>query len=247
MRAFKPFLSLGTCIVGAGLALAVTACGGSEPPPKTEADEPAPKLEKDGDDLHGVRTASEIGGMNEDAVDKVFKKSLSALEQCLHAGSERLEYLGGAVSFFVKVDGNGRVEEAYLEHSTLGDRETERCMLGTLRRKTWPKPVGGMHGLARKSFDFDPPADVRPPVDWTADDVKPGLKKLNDKLAECRGSNGGKFEATAYISTDGSVLAASVTPPDGHSDAAVDCLIDTLRGATFPSPGSWPAKATFQL
>jgi hypothetical protein len=49
------------------------------------------------------------------------------------------------------------------------------------------------------------------------------------------------------VSTEGSVLAASVTPPNESGEAAVDCLVETLRGASFPSPGSWPAKITFSL
>jgi hypothetical protein len=233
---------------GVGLTLAATpACGGNEPPPKTEADAPAIKVENGGDGLHGIRTSSEIGGLNEDAVDSTFKKSLAALQGCLHDGSERLEFLGGSVSFFLKVDEGGRVEELYLEHSTLGDRDTERCMLGTLRKKRWPKPVGGMHGLARKSFDFDAPGDVRPPVDWSPDEIKTTLKKLSGKIADCRGNASGQFEATAYISAEGSVMSASVTPPNADSEAAVDCLIDAIRGGSFPSPGSWPAKVTFQL
>ncbi len=248
MRGPKHLFRLKDAVILATLTLVTAAaCGGNEPPPKSEADAPRARRGDDADEPRGMRADSEIGGLNEAAVDAVFKKSLSGLERCLQKGSERLEYLGGSVGFFIKVDGDGRVEEAYLEHSTLGDRETERCMLGTLRKKTWPKPVGGMHGLARKSFDFDAPADVRPPVEWSAADIEPGLKKLSDKLAECGAHGSGKFEATAYISQDGSVLAASVTPPDGQSETAIDCLIDVIRGGSFPSPGSWPAKVTFKL
>ena len=58
---------------------------------------------------------------------------------------------------------------------------------------------------------------------------------------------GGNFEATMYVSTDGSVLAVGVTPPDEGGEDAVDCLVSTLKQATFPSPGSWPAKVTFAL
>jgi hypothetical protein len=73
------------------------------------------------------------------------------------------------------------------------------------------------------------------------------LKKLGDKFDDCRRGSSGQFEATAYVSAQGDVIAASVTPPDGSGEAAVDCLVDTLRGASFPSPGSWAAKVTFTL
>lgn len=226
--------------------LPLAACGGDEkPPPKTQVHAGRPKTESD--DLHGMRSSSEIGGMNEEKVDATFKRVLGSLEKCLNRGTERVEFLGGSVSFFIQVDSNGKVDESYLERSTLGDRETEKCMLNAVRARTWPKPVGGMHGLARKSFDFDPPNDVRPPVDWDSEQVKGALKKLGDKLDECRNGVSGTFEATAYVSTEGQVLAAGVTPPNAGGERAVDCLVAAIRDASFPSPGSWPAKVSFQL
>ncbi|HWA78295.1 MAG TPA: AgmX/PglI C-terminal domain-containing protein [Polyangiaceae bacterium] len=224
----------------------VSACGGSEPTAKSpKLKDATPTAERD--DLHGVRTSSEIGGMNEDEVDAVFKKTLSTLERCLNKGAARVEFLSGSVSFFLKVDSAGKVDQAYLERSTLGDRDTEKCMLAALKSRTWPKPVGGEHGLAKKSFDFDSPNDVRPPMEWDSERAKTVLKKLGDKLNDCRGGASGSFEATAYVSTEGSVITASVTPPNESGEAAVDCLVDTLREASFPSPGSWPAKITFSL
>ncbi|MFZ5894432.1 MAG: AgmX/PglI C-terminal domain-containing protein [Myxococcota bacterium] len=227
-------------------AVCVSACGGDEkPPPKTQVEAGAPKTEGNG--LRGIRTSSEIGGMNEEQVDATFKSALASLERCLNRGTERIEFLGGSVSFFIKVNSDGKVSESYLEKSTLGDRETEKCMLSTLRNRSWPKPVGGMHGLARKSFDFDPPNDVRPPLEWDSEHIKSALKKLSDKLDECRDGNAGTFEATAYVSTEGSVLAAGVTPPNQAGESAVDCMVEAIRGASFPSPGSWPAKVSFSL
>lgn len=222
--------------------LVLFACGEATPPAKTADD--APREEQD--DRQGVGVSSEIGGLDESKVDATFKSSLGALQRCLDQGSSRVEFLGGAVAFFVKIDTSGQVDGAYLEKSTLGDRTTEKCMLDALRGKKWPKPVGGEHGLARKSFDFDPPSDVRPPADYDRDHLNKGLAKISDKLAACKPS-GGSYEATIYVGTDGAVLAAGVTPPDENGEDAVDCLVSALKDADFPSPGSWPAKVTFGL
>jgi hypothetical protein len=230
---------------GVSVTLAVTVlsgCGGSEPTPKL-ADE-APEVRERPE--RPINTSSEIGGLNEEEVDAAFKSSLKGLQRCLAQGSSRVEFLGGSVSFFLKIDSSGRVSTAYLEESTLGDRATERCMLETMRKKTWPKPVGGEHGLARKSFSFDPPNDVRPPTDWTQADAEPGMKTISSALNECKNGASG-FAATLYVGTDGKVLAAGVTPPDEAGDSAVDCLVGVLEGATFPSPGSWPAKVTLGI
>jgi hypothetical protein len=245
MRTFD-FASLSS-FLATSLLLTAFGCGGGE-----ESGRLKPKLadrapEQEQDHLHGVRTTSDVGGMNEDAVESTFKRSLGALQKCLTQGASRVEFLGGFVSFFLKIGSSGEVEHAHLESSTLGDRETERCMLTALRRQEWPKPVGGSVGLARKSFDFDPPSDVRPPTDWAEEEVRPVVHTLKSRVRECKSGRRGAFMATAYVAADGSVLAASATPPDEAGEDEVDCLVDVIRQATFPSPGSWPAKVTFRL
>jgi len=223
------------------------ACGGEEAGtlrPKVVDQAP---VEDENAHLHGVRTSSEVGGMNEEKVDEIFKSSLGGLQACLEQGSSRVEFLGGKVNFYLKIDASGRIEHAHLEQSTLGDRTTERCMLDALRGKTWPKPVGGEVGLARKSFDFDPPSDVRPPTDWDESEVRETVDKLHGKFKDCKRGRLRGFSATAYVAADGSVLGASVTPPDEAGEEYVDCLSEVIREATFPSPGSWPAKVSFSL
>jgi hypothetical protein len=228
------------------LAALAFGCGGDEGGARRpKVVEQAPRQEQD--HLHGVRTTSEIGGLNEEAVEAAFKRSLAQLQSCLDEGSSRVEFLGGSVSFFLKINGKGRLEHAHLESSTLGDRTTERCMLSALRSKRWPKPVGGDLGLARKSFEFDPPNDVRPPTEWDADEIRPALKKMHRELRGCKNGSRGEFHATAYVAADGSVLTASVTPPDEDGESDVDCLVDVIKQTTFPSPGSWPAKVSFSL
>lgn len=222
--------------------LLLAACGDSTPGPKTADAAP----EEHRDPARKLAVSSEIGGLDEDKVDAAFKSSLSGLEHCLQAGAARVEFLGGSVSFFVKIDMSGKVDAAYLEKSTLGDRDTEKCMLDALRARSWPKPVGGEHGLARKSFDFDPPNDVRAPADYDHAHLGRGLDKISGKLASCKNAKG-SYEATMYVATDGSVLSAGVTPPSEDGEDSVDCLVSTLKSASFPSPGSWPAKVTFSL
>ena len=121
----------------------------------------------------GGQRAISVGGLNEEKVDKTFQSALSDFQRCIDDGAKRVEFLGGSVSFLVKIDTHGKVDHAHLEKSTIGDRDTEKCMLDSLRAKRWPKPVGGEHGLARKSFDFDPPNDVRAPRLNCVASVKP--------------------------------------------------------------------------
>src|SRR5437762_12125434 len=104
-----------------------------------------------------MAASSEIGALDEGKVAQTFQSALGDLKRCLSAGAERNEFEGGDIAFFVKVDTDGRVVHVRAERSTLGDRETERCMLKALKKQSWPRPQGGDVGLARNSFGFDMP------------------------------------------------------------------------------------------
>jgi len=230
--------------LAAACVLTLTACGGDEKRAKS-ADEMVVE-ETPEQESSGVSMSSEIGGLNQDAVDKVFAKASDDLRGCLDDGAKRVEFLGGDVAFVVKIGADGRVSHAHLEESTIGDRATEVCMLEALKRRTWPKPVGGDTGIAQKPFSFDMPNDVRPPTDWTADSVEEALGKLAPKLDECK-SGSGSFSITMYVDTDGSVMSAGIAHGDDNGESAADCILDVVKTASYPSPGSWPAKVTFRL
>ncbi|MFC1641394.1 AgmX/PglI C-terminal domain-containing protein [Myxococcota bacterium] len=226
-----------------GFAL-LTACSQS-PPPRAAVREPEPQ---DARDQHReLETTGELGGLNEEQVTRAFERCMRGLQQCINDGAERVEYIGGDVGFALEVDRSGSLTNAYLEHSTLGDRDTERCMLNVLKQERWPKPIGGDKGLARKSFSFEPPKDVRPPVDWPSDHIERSLAKLSGDLAECTSADLGSFTATLYVDTSGKAISAGIAPPSAQAEQAADCLLGVLMAARYPSPGSWAAKVSFQL
>jgi hypothetical protein len=151
------------------------------------------------------------------------------------------------VDFYVGVHPDGSVD-TYLETSTLGDRQTEKCLLDVIRAQTWPKPVGGQVGEARNSLSFDPPDDVRPPLEWSIDNISAALSQVQSDIDNCKQhASLGRYAATVYVDTDGSALSAGGTPPGPNADLALDCLIGVLRSVKYPSPGSYPAKVTFDL
>lgn len=237
--------SLTTVSLLVAFAVFAGACGGSEAPAKSPVktqDDPGEPRQGGGPDV-----SAEIGALDEAKVEKSFAASVKGLTRCLDAGAKRVEFIGGQVAFFVKIDQHGRVAHAHLEKSTLGDRETEKCMLDALKAREWPAPVGGLVGLAKKGFDFDPPNDVRPPTDWDSGKASEALASRGSDIKKCKGDAVGSFAATVYVDTTGKVLAAGVAPPDEQGEAAVDCLIGVIKGTKFPSPGSWPAKVSVDL
>ncbi len=222
-----------------------TACGGSEPPPQTPA-QVAPD-DEDEDNAREVGAMAEIGAMPEDETVAAFQGALDPIQKCFIDGARRIEFLGGHIALQVQVGKNGTVKAVFAEQSTLGDRETERCMFEALEQASWPAPVGGLIGIAQNSFDFEMTGDVRAPVSLDDFDADAALSEQQSALRECKASIKGTFSATVYIDTDGSLMSAGIAAPNAEGESKSDCLVSVLKQAKFPSPGSWPGKATFSL
>ncbi len=248
MRAKIPFAlttrtRFNVLTVSALFAGTMVACGGSQETPQAANDEPSEIDTEDQDD--GMAMMQEFGGMNEEKVNRTIERLYPSLSDCLMKGFQNVDFLGGEVAFLVKVNRDGQAKVAHAEHSTLGNYESEQCMLDTLEASRWPKPVGGRIGLARTSIAFDPPSDIRPPVHWTFEDIEKTLEDHRETLEEC--GPGGPFELTVYVGTSGQVMSAGISHTDDTGQDAASCLVDTVEQMEFGSPGSWPAKVTFSL
>jgi hypothetical protein len=88
---------------------------------------------------------------------------------------------------------------------------------------------------------------VRPPTEWSSDRVSETLEDKSDDISKCKNGSSGAFKATMYVSTQGEALSVGIAPPDESGESAVDCLVEVVKGASYPKPGSWPAKVTFDL
>jgi hypothetical protein len=238
------FVIVRALLVGAAAHTAGCGGGGGESAPaRAASDEDAPRHRGEGAKM---AASSEIGALDEGKVTQTFQGVLDDLKQCLSAGASRNEFEGGDIAFLVKVDTSGKVLHAHAERSTLGDRDTEKCMLKALRRQSWPRPQGGDIGVARNSFGFDMPNDTRPPTDWDADRVRETIAGLSGKLDKCKNGASG-FTATVYVDPDGAATSAGIASSDDSGEDAADCLVGVLKSAKYPSPGSWTAKVTFPL
>jgi hypothetical protein len=178
---------------------------------------------------------SEIGGLNEEAMDHAFA-SLD-VTGCVAPRIEQLDQLGGELKLKVRIDRKGSTRWAYLSRSTLGDRDAEKCVLDLVKAKSWPKPLGG-EGLAEKEFVVD--ARTEP---GTLDEHRAvaQLARARADAAKCRNGIRGSFFATVYVQPDGKVANAGVSVPSEQGEDVADCMVEVLRKARFQG-GPKPAK-----
>lgn len=225
------------------VALFLAACGSTQPE-SVVPEESGPK--SDGEKRSsGVAVEAEIGAMNEAQVLDTFKKSQSELMGCFQKGAGRIRFLGGRVRFQMRVDQSGKAKSAHLMSSTLGDRDTESCMLGVVRGRTWPSPEGGKEGIAETEFEFEAASDVRAPVEWDPADAGKNVGKAKAAIDKCRqDASAGAISATLYVDTDGSVMSVGVSGENAATEGAASCVVSSLKEIKFNSPGSYAAKMT---
>jgi hypothetical protein len=234
---FKRFALFSSLVVNA-------ACGGAAPAPQAPA---APSTHAPHHSSAEVSTNAEIGALPEEETQYALKTTFKDVQACFFGGSRRVEFLGGEIAFNITVGSDGKAVGVFAERTTLGDRETEKCMIDAMKHVSWPKPVGGPIGIAQGSFDFEAAADVRPPVSWQESKVSAALHQAGGRLSQCKTSSATGYLATVYVDENGKPLAAGVAAPNRDAEGASDCLVDVLLSLSFPDPGSWPAKVSFSI
>lgn len=282
---------LGALALGASLALTAApllpGCGRSEParsaapdlapePPtasRAESDEPRSRAAQRASP--GIEVEGEVGGLDPEAVDKAVRAAERDIDRCWEQGVARNELVAGNIQLVLGIGRDGRPVHGFVEQSTLGEGQMERCMLEALSARSFPKPVGGKVGVVRTRFSFDLAKDARAPVSWPSAQAASALSGAADEIAACKKGLSASFTATVYVkqvelppppAADGdagsdagedaadagptwvgAALGVGVAAPDEAAWAAVGCLERALSRAVYPAPGSWPAKVTFSL
>lgn len=233
------------------LALLALACGGKEPEPvaptaenTAEDSEPSSAGKKSS----GPSVQSELGEVDQKEADRAFASAEAAIMSCHQKGHGKIEYLAGDVAFLVRIGQDGKARYVVLEQSSLGDRATERCMVDALSATRWPTPQGG-EAEARKSLSFTP-GDAREPTSWPSDKMAEVIKSKGDAALACKKTASSTYHVTAYVQPagkEGKIQALGVSSSSPEAFATVDCVVDALKSAKVPSPGSYAAKVSFDL
>ena len=224
----------------------LVACGGSAPPP--EHVEAAPTATQEAAPMPVVH--QELGSIDDRAVSNTFQDLSLQFEGCQKAALKRLPYFSGTVKFFLRVGEDGKTKWDYIEQSTLGDYDAERCLLDAIEAAQWPKPIGG-DATVERDLSFDPFDGARQPSDWDPDKVAATLGKHKKELDKCVGAApNAKFNVTAYVEPhgkEGRVVAVGVATSTKDGAPQVKCIVDALKPLKMPSPGGYPAKVSFGL
>lgn len=188
------------------IAVALLGCG-SKPPPKVE--EPVNEETKPQRSGPTPQVSQELGSIDQRKVEQTFASLVSGpLENCHKQARDRIEFLTGDVKVFLRIDGNGKMKYGFFEDTTLGDRETEKCILGVLSNASWPKPDGG-EAEVRSGFGWGPGGE-REPTSWASDKVTMALldaKDVRKQVDKCKAGVKGDFSVTAYVEADESAGA----------------------------------------
>lgn len=218
--------------------LSLTGCAAAPAPKPVMADAaPAPRI-----DAGASHYESEIGGMNEDAVEDRFKAMARPIARCFEHGTARVEQIGGSFTVSFRVDRRGKTRWAHMLASTIGDRGTESCLLDLVRNETWPKPLSG-EGLAEKTVEIEP-SSAPQAVDLKH--VRQTVLMAKSRTAACRRGLQGAFHVTAYLEPDGRVRTSGVATPDEKAEAVADCITSVIQKLRFRATGKL-AKVTFQI
>jgi len=216
-----------------------TPAGGGATEPVGE-----PVTEADGMQLEGI-----LGTLAPATISRAMAQRMDRFTACFAARYDALPVLGGAAQLSFRVRQDGSVRWVHLTESTVGDRETERCVLGVAAGMRFsPGPVGG-EAEFQDTLDLQAPEDVRPPVAWQPSRLRATLRQHGAGLRTCS-VPGDHLRITVYVDPGATVAAvgASFVPTDPavDSQAALDCVTRQVAGWGFPDPGSYTAKVTFE-
>lgn len=102
-----------------------------------------------------VGNASEtiiMGGLDKSVIDEVVRRHMPQISNCYRQGlNSGAAFQGRVLSRWV-ITAAGRVSNAGVESSNLGNTAVERCLVGVIQRMIFPEPLGG--GVVEVSYPF---------------------------------------------------------------------------------------------
>lgn len=227
------------------LLLALAGCGGGdageEEHTTAQTRETTSGREREAAANESVQVEGLMGTISSMAVQRGVEPKMGRFLRCFTERYHAVEVLGGHFEMAFRIARDGSVLWVYPRASTVGDRETERCLLGVAAGIRFSEPQGGEAEFAYP-IELDPPEDVRPPTFWDSSRVADAVERQSSRM-NCSGG----FAVTVYVEPGGDVIAAGASARDQVDAEQLDCVTQEVAGWSMPDPGSYPAKVTFEL
>ena len=232
------------------LSLLALGCGGSSEPAETttRTDESTSGGEEQAAHHESVQMEGLMGTISADMVERGIEPRMGRFLRCFQERYSSLEVLGGRFEMAFRIHTDGTVRWVYPSDSTIGDRETERCLLHVAAGIHFHRPRGGEAEFSYP-LSLDTAEDVRPPLNWDEARVMDALSEGGPALlASCRPAGSrAHYSVTAYIMPGGRVQAAGAATDDAEAADSLDCVAQAVQGWSMADPGSYPAKVHFEV
>jgi hypothetical protein len=93
------------------------------------------------------------GSLDKEIIRRVVRLHMNEVKFCYDQELVRSTGLGGRVSVQFLIAGNGQVINSFVQSTTMNNVRVESCVVGAVKRWTFPKPEGG--GIAIVSYPFN--------------------------------------------------------------------------------------------
>jgi hypothetical protein len=183
-----------------------------------------------------------MGTLTQDQIQRGIEPRMGRFEGCFSRRMGSVELLRGRIELAFRVNTDGSVKWVYPRRSSIGDRETERCVTDIAGSIHFSRPRGGE---AEFTYPLEWPGDeeLRPPLNWDATRIEEMLSENGPALVQQCGR--GAYQVTAYIARGGNLISVGAAAQAETTAPNLDCVCDGVRTWTMPDPGSYPAKISF--
>jgi hypothetical protein len=227
------------------IVVVALGCGGGEEEvveqPVVEQDTGAERPPERND---GVQIEGLMGTITQDQVQRGIEPRMGRFESCFMNRMGELRLLRGRIELAFRVHTDGSVRWVYPRASTVGDRDTERCVIEVASTIRFLRPRGGEAEFAYP-LEWPGDEDRRPPVTMDVTRIEPLLEANSAELVSQCGR--ASYAVTAYIGRGGQLLAVGASTAEQTAAANLDCVVEGVRAWEMPDPGSYPAKISFEL
>lgn len=245
------------------LTLALSACGGSSPPPEPKAPVVSPTpmtrkiIEDDSEPEEGVTIINSRGRMDPAVVEAGIAPHKEAMAECYTANLDKRRWLGGQVMLWWDINKEGTVTAVHLHETepgtNLGNWEIEKCILDVARQATFGKPIGGdadfqipLEFTAKgKVLNWDDDQALRAVGGQTAkidECVHPKKPAKRDPKKERPVAPKGPITITMYVGPGGKAQSVGFAGKPVIDDNWAECAAKIAMGWRLPDPKGIVAK-----